>query len=52
LDKEPEYIREVLSSPADYVIPCYISFGIPAENASLPEQIERNIEKKIHMNNW
>ena len=52
LDKEPEYIREVLGSPADYVMPCYISLGIPAEDACLPEQIERSIDEKIHMNNW
>lgn len=52
LDKEPEYIAEILNHPADYTMPCYLSIGYPAEDAVINEQKEQNIKDKIHLNQW
>jgi len=52
LGSEPEYIAEVISHPGEYVMPCYISLGYPAEDAVICEQKEYNIDDKIHMNRW
>ena len=52
LDSEPDYIAEVLKQPQEYVMPCYISLGLPREDAVLCEQKEYNLDYKIHINKW
>lgn len=52
LDKEPEYIAEIINPPKDYMMPCYISIGLPAEDAVIPEQKNYDIKDKIHLNQW
>lgn len=52
LGDEPAHIAQVLNHPKDYVMPCYIALGHPAPDAAINQQIERNIEDKIHMNSW
>jgi nitroreductase len=47
---ENEHIREVLSAPADYVMPCFIALGYPAETAVKCRQIEFDTAEKIHYN--
>ena len=49
---EPEHIAEVLKYPKEYVMPCYIALGYPAADAVVNQQIEHNIEDKIHINSW
>lgn len=52
LGKEAEYIAEITNHPKDYVMPCYLSIGYPAEEAVLNEQKEYCLEKKLHFNQW
>lgn len=52
LGEEAERLAEIISYPSNYVIPCYISIGYPAEDASLPQQKEVDLKKKIHFNQW
>ena len=52
LDSEPDYIADVLKQPKEYVMPCYISLGLPEEDAVICEQKQYNIDDKIHMNQW
>ncbi len=33
-------------------MPCYIALGHTAPDAAINQQIERNIEDKIHLNGW
>lgn len=49
---EVKYIAEVINHPGDYVLPCCISIGFPAEDAVINEQKEINVEEKIHFNQW
>lgn len=49
---ETEYLKEALGHPANYIIPCYISIGYPAENVIPNEQHVYSAEDKIHINRW
>lgn len=49
---ESEHIKEVLKHPDNYIMPCYISLGYPAENAIINKQHEFNAKEKIHINKW
>lgn len=52
LSNEPEHIAELLDFPKNYVMPCYIAVGYPAENATINEQLKYDIKEKIHYNEW
>lgn len=52
LGDEQEYVKSVLKFPDDYVMPCYIAIGKPADDATYIEQKKYTIEDKIHMNEW
>ena len=52
LGEEQEYVKSVLKFPDEYVMPCYIAIGKPADDAIHNEQINYTIEDKIHMNEW
>ncbi len=52
LGSEAEYIMELLHHPADYVLPCCIGIGYPAQDAARPEQKEISVEERIHFNQW
>ncbi len=49
---EAEYIKEIINYPGDYVMPCYLSIGYPADNAVINEQKEINADERIHFNQW
>lgn len=49
---EAEYVSKIVQAPQNYVMPCYISIGYPNDNAVLIEQMEINIEDRIHYGRW
>lgn len=49
---ENEYLADIIGSPGDYFMPCFISIGYPAEEAAVIEQKAVGIEEKIHINRW
>ena len=51
-DEETKYLKEVLQSPADYEIPCYIALGYPADDAPHIKQLSINVEDRLHFNTW
>ena len=51
-DEETKYLKEVLQSPADYEIPCYIALGYPADDALHIKQLSINVEDRLHFNTW
>ena len=51
-DKETSYIHEYLKHPDEYIMPCYLGFGYPAEGAAWNLQKNYNIKEKIHINRW
>ena len=45
---EEEIAREVTGFPDNYMIPCFIGIGRPAENAVRTNQLVPDIEKQLH----
>lgn len=52
LGDEQEYVKSILNFPDEYVMPCYIAIGKPADDAVHNEQKEYKIEDRIHVNEW
>ena len=50
--EESEHIKKIVGHPENYVMPCYIALGYPAENASVPAQKRICVKDKIHNNIW
>ena len=51
-DEEIKYLKELLQSPSDYEIPCYIALGYPAENAPRIKQLSIDVKDRIHFDTW
>lgn len=51
-ESEVSHIKEVIGSPADYEIPCYLALGYPAADIQPIEQYPVNTGCKIHVNSW
>ncbi|MBR5111578.1 MAG: nitroreductase family protein [Clostridia bacterium] len=49
---EESIARKALGFPETYMIPCFIGIGRPAPDAVRTEQIEVNLEKQIHWNQF
>ena len=45
---EEETARKAAGFPDDYMIPCFIGIGRPAENAVRTKQLKPDIEKQLH----
>lgn len=52
MTEESEHIKKVIAHPENYVMPCYIALGYPAQNAVQPLQKNISIKDKIHVNQW
>lgn len=50
--EESEHIKAVIGHPDDYVLPCYLALGYPAENTVRAEQKPVNVKDKIRINTW
>ncbi len=52
LGDEGEWARDVLNFPSDYLMPCFIALGRPAENAACVKQKDYDLNEIIHKNVW
>ena len=52
LGDEQEYARSVMNFPEEYMMPCYIAIGKPAEKAVYNKQKEYELINRIHINQW
>lgn len=50
--EEGSRVAEVLGAPQDYVMPCYIGIGYPAENAPVIEQVDKAVKDALHYGKW
>lgn len=50
--EEGKMVTSVLGVPEEYVMPCYIGIGYPAENAHIVKQIEKTVEDTLHFGKW
>lgn len=51
-DKETKYLKEAIGHPDNYIMPCYIALGYPAEDAVINNQHEFDLKDRIHYNIW
>ena len=49
---EESIARKALGFPESYMVPCFIGIGRPAPDAVRTKQIEVNLEKQIHWNQF
>ncbi len=49
---EGEKVADIVGAPDNYLLPCYIGLGYPAENKSEAEQIQYKAEDKMHIGKW
>lgn len=49
---ENEYLADIIGSPGDYFMPCFLSIGYPKEEVTVVEQKAVSIEDRIHINRW
>lgn len=52
LDGEAEHVKAVVGHPDDYVLPCYIALGYPAEGAGRVRQNRVDVKGKMHRDVW
>jgi nitroreductase len=51
-EEERLRMKELLSIPNEYEVPCYLAMGYPKKNARRAKQYEIKLEDKIHNNGW
>ena len=51
-EKERVTLKEVLSIPENYEVPCYLALGYPHEDAKRAKQYAADPDEKIHLNRW
>jgi len=51
-ENETKNIYEILKSPKEYYMPCYLAIGYPLGRAKKPKQIKQSIKDKMHYNEW
>jgi len=52
MDGESRHIKSVIGHPDDYVMPCYIALGYPAENAAAPKQKKALAKERMRVDAW
>lgn len=52
MTEESVHIKEVVGHPDNYVLPCYLALGYPADNARRTKQNDLSADNKIHVDCW
>lgn len=50
--EESKTIKTALKVPDHYEFPCWLALGYPAEDAKRARQVEIDLDKRIHQNQW
>ncbi|KAH0786215.1 nitroreductase family protein [Histomonas meleagridis] len=45
-------VAKEVGAPDDYLLPCYIGLGYPADDKTVVEQVEYNVDEKMHFGKW
>ena len=45
-------VAKAVKAPEDYLLPCYIGLGYPADNKPFVEQVEYTAQQKMHWGKW
>lgn len=49
--EEGKNVADILGAPENYLLPCYIGLGYPAEDKPEVEQVQYTAEQKMHLGN-
>ncbi len=49
---EGKNVSKAVGAPEDYMLPCYIGLGYPADEQPAVEQIKYTAKQKIHLGKW
>lgn len=52
IGNESEYVKQIVSAPAEYEFTCFLTVGYAAENAHICNQKEIRTADRIHRNVW
>ena len=50
--EEGKNAADIVEAPENYLLPCYIGLGYPADNNPEVEQIQYTAEQKMHLGKW
>ncbi len=50
--EEGKNVAAVIGAPQDYLLPCYIGLGYPANDKPEVEQVQYAVEQKMHFGKW
>lgn len=50
--EEGENVSKIVGAPENYMLPCYIGLGYPADEQPIVEQIQYNARQKMHFGKW
>lgn len=45
-------VAKVVGAPEDYLLPCYIGLGYPADDKVVVEQVRYTAKQKMHLGKW
>ena len=45
-------VAKVVGAPEDYLLPCYIGLGYPADDKVVVEQVQYTAKQKMHFGKW
>ena len=45
-------VAKIVKAPEDYLLPCYIGLGYPADDTPFVEQVEYTAQQKMHLGQW
>ncbi len=51
-EEERKTIKKFLQVPSDYEMPCWMALGNPAEEARRCNQVEIDLDERIHLDGW
>lgn len=50
--EEGKKVADVVGAPENYLLPCYIGLGFPADEKPEVEQVQYTAEQKMHFGKW
>ncbi len=50
--EEGKKVADVVGAPENYLLPCYIGLGFPADEKPEVEQVQYTVEQKMHFGKW
>lgn len=50
--EEGRKVADIVCAPENYLLPCYLGIGYPADDKFIPEQVQYKAKDKMHFGRW